>query len=317
MATSGSTDFSVSRDDIITEALQICGVVPEGGTASANQLSDSSRTLNMMIKNWQATAGFNLWTIRQGIIFPQADKVQYKLGGAGADNSCNVSDFVYTTVRVAYSSGTTLEVASTAGMTNADIIGVVLNNGTIEWRTLTVTDADTLSLSGALNSAAAAGNLVYSYTTKINRPLRILSAYSRDMSSLEDTLITILSKQEYDQYSTKFQESSTVNQLYYDPQLDQGLAYTWPEPSDMNNVIYIQYTRPFDDFDASADTPDFPQEWYMPLAWGLATLLGVKYAVPAQQMSMISSLSDRYLREALMWDVEGNTSIFVGMSDEY
>ena len=52
MTTSGSSDFSVSRDDIITEALQQLGVIGEGGTPSANQLTDMSRLLNMMIKNW-------------------------------------------------------------------------------------------------------------------------------------------------------------------------------------------------------------------------------------------------------------------------
>lgn len=317
MATSGSTDFSVSRDDIITEALQICGVVPEGGSANSSQLSDGARSLNMLIKSWQSRAGFNLWTIRQGIIFPEADKVAYKLGSSGADHSCVVSDFVYTTVRTAYSSGVTLEVTSTSGMTNADFIGVVKDDGTIEWKTLTIVDSDTITLSGGLSSAAAAGNYVYTYTTKIARPLRILSAYSRDITSLVDTAITIISKREYDDYSTKTQESGQVNQLYYDPQLDQGIAYTWPESNNMNNLVYVQYTRPVDDFDASGNTPDFPQEWYLSITWNLAALLAQKYGLPVSDKNYIAQMGMAFLQDNLTWDVEGNTSIFVGLSNEY
>lgn len=316
MATSGSTDFSVDRDSIITEALQLCGVVPEGGTPTANQLSDSARTLNMLVKNLQVK-GFNLFTIRQGIIFPEKDKVKYKLGGAGADKACNASDFVKTTVKTAYTSGTNLDVTSTTGMTNSDVIGVVLDDGTLEWRTLTVVDGDSVTLSSGLSSAAAAGNLVYSYTSAIPRPLRILSAFSRDESNEIDIEITINSKQEYDNQSNKTSESTYVNQLYYDPQLDQGLVYVWPEPSDMTNLIYIQYTRPLDDFDSASNTPDFPQEWYLPLSLKLASLLAVKYGVPVSERNTIIQMAEMALNDTLLWDVEGNTSIFVGLSNEY
>ena len=40
MATSGSVDFSITRDNIITEALQLTGVIGEGETPSTNQKSD-------------------------------------------------------------------------------------------------------------------------------------------------------------------------------------------------------------------------------------------------------------------------------------
>lgn len=313
MATSGSQNFSVTGTEIITEALQICGVVPEGGTANTNQLSDSSRTLNMLIKNWQVK-GYNLWTIKQAVIFPEIDKTQYKIGGSGPDHTCYMNDLVYTTVRTAYASGTTLEVTSTTGMTNSDAIGVVLDDGTLAWKTLTVVDTDTITLSGALASAAAAGNLVYTYTSKIPRPLRITDAFTRDMSSLTDTVIRVVSKQEYDQMSSKYNESSNVNQLYYDPQLDQGLVYLWPEPSDMTNLIYARVIRPVDDFDTiGTDTPDLPQEWYLPLAWNLAALLCTKYGVPMGDKQDIKATAASMLADTLAFDVEGNTSIFVGL----
>ncbi len=318
MATSGSVDYAVSRDDIITEALQICGVIPEGGSPTANQLSDCSRTLNMMVKNIQAKPEYNLWTITRGVLFPAHDQIKYILGGASANHNCNLTDFVYTTIRTNYASGTTLEVTSTTGMTAADAIGVVLDDGTLEWTTIAgggVVDADTLTLTAGFSSAATAGNLVYTYTSKINRPLRIMSAYSRDMTALTDTAITIISRQEHDNYSTKYNESTMVNQLYYDPQLGEGHAWLWPEPSNMNNVIVFNYTRPLEDFDAAGNNPDFPQEWYLPLTWNLASMLSLKYSVPVAERRDITALAQMYLADALNFDREGNTSIFVGLAE--
>lgn len=315
MATSGSVDFSVSRNDIITEALQICGVVPEGATANTNQLSDGSRTLNMLIKNLQAKPEYNLWTIQHGIVFPQADQIQYKIGGSGPDHTCKVSDFVYTTVRTAYTAGTTLEVTSTTGMTNSDFIGVVTDAGTIEWKTLTVVDSDTITLSGALTDDAAVGNYVYTYTSKLNRPLRVMSAYTKDISSDVDTNVNIISQEEYDTLSIKTTESSVPNQIYYNPQLDQGLLYMWPEPSDMRQLLYIRQIRPIEDFDGATDTPDLPQEWYLPLAWNLAGLLSTKYGVSAADKQDIKSTAMMMLMDTMSFDREGNTSIFVGIAD--
>jgi hypothetical protein len=62
MTTSASIDFSVNRDLIITESLMHLGVLPEGGSPTANQLSDHARTLNIMVKRWMGR-GINLWAI--------------------------------------------------------------------------------------------------------------------------------------------------------------------------------------------------------------------------------------------------------------
>lgn len=60
MALSGSTNFTLDRDTIITDALIITGVLAEGETPSANQITSVGRTLNMIAKAWQSH-GLNLW----------------------------------------------------------------------------------------------------------------------------------------------------------------------------------------------------------------------------------------------------------------
>ena len=62
MATSGSIDFSLTRDDIITEALEQLGVLGSGETANTDDVVSASRTLNMMTKAWQAD-GLTLFAV--------------------------------------------------------------------------------------------------------------------------------------------------------------------------------------------------------------------------------------------------------------
>lgn len=60
MATSGTTDFNLSIDDIIEEAFERCGMqVTEG-----YQLSSARRSLNLLFLDW-ANRGLNLWTVEQ------------------------------------------------------------------------------------------------------------------------------------------------------------------------------------------------------------------------------------------------------------
>tara|TARA_R110000868_G_scaffold185346_1_gene427228 strand:+ start:302 stop:967 length:666 start_codon:yes stop_codon:yes gene_type:complete len=60
MATSGTTDFNLSIDDLIQEAFERCGIQATYG----DQLSSARRSLNLLFLDW-ANRGLNLWTIEQ------------------------------------------------------------------------------------------------------------------------------------------------------------------------------------------------------------------------------------------------------------
>jgi len=60
MATSGTTTFDLSIDDLIEEAYERCGMRPQSGY----QLSTARRSLNLLFLDW-ANRGLNLWTIEQ------------------------------------------------------------------------------------------------------------------------------------------------------------------------------------------------------------------------------------------------------------
>ena len=79
MSTSGTTTFSVTRDQIITAALRKIGVVAQGETATADQITEASVALNMMVKAWEAD-GMPLWALRTTPITVTANKTSYVIG---------------------------------------------------------------------------------------------------------------------------------------------------------------------------------------------------------------------------------------------
>lgn len=62
MATSGTSSYIVTRDDIITRALRMVSAIGQGETPDATAVTEASMALNMLIKEWQAD-GMQLWKI--------------------------------------------------------------------------------------------------------------------------------------------------------------------------------------------------------------------------------------------------------------
>lgn len=63
MAISGSYDFTLTRNQIITGALRLLGVVGQGVTPDADQITDAAEALNLVAKSWMAE-GLQIWVIK-------------------------------------------------------------------------------------------------------------------------------------------------------------------------------------------------------------------------------------------------------------
>jgi hypothetical protein len=79
MAISGSTDFSVTRDQLIEGALRICGVIAPGETPTTAMYTGASEALNMLVKAWQSD-GMPLWAMSE-----------YTITLTNGDNSYTIS----------------------------------------------------------------------------------------------------------------------------------------------------------------------------------------------------------------------------------
>jgi hypothetical protein len=62
MATSGTTDFNLSIDELVEEAFERCGME----MTSSHHLKSARRSLNLMFLDW-ANRGLNLWTIEEEV----------------------------------------------------------------------------------------------------------------------------------------------------------------------------------------------------------------------------------------------------------
>jgi hypothetical protein len=83
MAVSGSTDFSVNRDQLINDSLELIGAKAPNEPMTNNELQGASRTLNMMLKSWQ-TDGLQLWLRRSLSLVLIDGTSKYTLGPGGA-----------------------------------------------------------------------------------------------------------------------------------------------------------------------------------------------------------------------------------------
>lgn len=308
MATSGSINFNVDRDDIVQQALELLNIIGAGETPSAEDSKLARNRLNGMVKAWQAQ-GLHLWSTEEATLFLADEIGEYDLSSAAASaRATKTSDAVVTQLDAdAGLLATSLTVNDTTGMTAADIVGIVLDSDVVHWTTIVSVDSSTtLTITTGLVSAAADNNNVYAFTTRINRPLRILSV--RHVSGFEATLreipMTALAKQDYYNIPAK-NTVSTPNSFYYDPQLTTGQFKIWPTPSDPQTYIRFTYERSLEDFDASADEPDFPQEWIDAIIYSLAARIGPAYGRATDpNYQVILQMAEVFKNEALQWDRE-------------
>lgn len=296
MSTSGSVSFSVSRDDLIKAALQQIGAIGEGDTPTANQTTEAALLLNMIVKARMAD-GMPLWALKQGYILPTTGVSSVTLGPSGGH--ATLSYVSTTTTADAAAAATTITVSSVSGIANGYYIGIELDSGDMQWTTVNGAPAGlVVTLTAALTGAATSGARVYAYQTKIQRPLRIISAYAYNTPGGTRYPINMIAKDQY--YSLGAPSSTgTPNQAYYDPQLDNGVFYVYPRFQGGDTVIEVTFHRPFEDFVASTDTPDFPQEWYLPLFKELSALLGPKYGVTIDERRNLFAEAKMYRDLAL------------------
>ncbi len=283
-----------------------------------------------MVKAWEAHS-LQLWERKYGVVFPQKNQGLYVLGnpGPGGDHSVltdnlNLGDFIQTTLSVAaVASATSVTLTSitnvgTVGnpaitLASTWFIGIELDTGFLFWTTVNGAPAgNVVTLASALPSSASAGLTVYSYQTKLMRPLRILDAFYRQQGG-NDVPIRLISREEYNRFGVKTSQGTPI-QLFYDPQISTGLVEMYPQPTDVKGQIFIEFQKPIEDFTTSTDDFDLPQEWGEALVWNLSLRLSIPYRPPQEIYNRIIQMAASSLDLVKGWDQE-NTSMFLQPSE--
>lgn len=309
MATSGSVNFSMTRDEIISDALNALGVLGTGQSIEPDDLTKCNRALNRLIK-WFENYALHVWKRSEFTLFLQQDQSEYQLGGSSSDHA--TESFDQTALSGDEASGqTVLSIDSNSGMTNGDYIGIVLDDGSTHWTTIVSSTSTTVTITDALADDASSDNIVFSYTSKINKPLDVYDVRRRLL--IDDTDCRMKKFDSYEQYQgipTK-SDSGTPYQWTYARLSPHGILYVWQPPEDASYILKVTYAKPIEDFDAASDTPDFPQEWYDVLVYGLAVrVAGMFGRTGTQQYQDCKSIYSDALVTALSFDVEnGHVSI--------
>ena len=307
MGLSQSYDFTRTRREIIKEAYELIGAIEPDATVSTNEEASAVTSLQLLLKQNQ---GDGLWlqTYKDCILFLEKDKTQYSLGPSG-DNAAEESDVISTTLSDDHStSATSIKLTSGTGMANSDKIGIELDDGTAHWTTISSGGSTTTAVvASGIASAASDGNTVYTYTSKIQRPLRIEDANLRDSNNI-DTPVSIISLSEYRSLSNKQADGERIVQVAYDPQLTDGILNVWPRTSNVVNRLAFSMKRPVMNIDGYGQHAEIPTEWLDWITWELAYKLSFKQPLPLQERMLIRNEADR-LKEALT-DYE-HTSFFI------
>lgn len=307
MATSGSVDWTVTRDEIIKAAYRLV-VSDEDFTPTTNQTNNAALLLNGIVKSYNASLGMPLWALNYAFILPVSGTYAATIGSGHVTAS-----YTRTTLSAdSAANDTKIDVTSASGISSTYYIGVELDDGDMHWTTVDgAPSGTTVTLTAGVASAASSGNNVYCYQTKLNRPLRIVQAYSivgDVLSSTSDIPVTMVTTEEYLKLSNKSQEMYPLY-LNYEPLLT-GTVKFWPRFSNGERVVVIRYHRALEDFDATGDTPDFPQEWNLPLIYELAVALAPTYNVEVTKLSTLRKERDKWVSEVSENDYEEGSIYF-------
>ena len=225
MTNSGTYDFSVNRDQLISSALRLAGVIAQGETPTTSQISDAAVSLNMMVKAWMAD-GMPLWAIE------------------------------------------TLSIPFVAGQNT--------------------------------------------YTISTPKLLKPIQSWNRNTSSQVDIPVRMISREEYNILGNKSTTGNPI-QIFFNPNRDSTEIKVFPTPDSISaaqNTLYLVAQRPYQDFDTASDTPDFPQEWYEAVKYGLAVRLAGEYNIDIETRRVLVAEAAAIKQEALSFGTEENSLYF-------
>lgn len=283
MATSGSYNYTATASDIIIASMEDIGVLAAGETLSSEAQTVALKRLNYLVKQMQGSADMlpsvKAFSRQRVTLFLAKGQQQYTIGPASTDSRATTS-YGRTTISAAEAIGqTTLSITSntdtttypgtTVTMTASDIVGIEVDDGTIQWTTISGTPGATMTVADALTVAASSGNYVWWFTSRAQRFPMIESAFLRD-ENLNDTPIQIYSDVlQYEGLLNKTADGDPTGVLVEPLRLNTRITLN-SQPTEVTKQLRLTVMYPAEDYDSASDDIAFPQEAFLFLEWELA-----------------------------------------------
>jgi hypothetical protein len=240
----------------------------------------------MIVKQHQGRSdgapGLKLHTRQRITLFLAVGQQTYLVGPAATD-SMSSTQVGRTTISNAEAAGQTvisitsnIDITSYPGttitMTSGDFVGIELDDGTIQWTTISGTPAATMTINNALTDSAAAGNFVWWFTSRAQRFPYLENAVLRN-SDFNDTPLDVFTQvQQYEANVAKFADGDPVCILVEPLRLNTRITLD-SQPTDITKQLYLTVFYPSEDYDSLSDDIAFPQEAFNFLHWELAFAL--------------------------------------------
>jgi hypothetical protein len=305
VATSGSYDYSRTAAQVITSAYENLGVIAAGGTVASADETTALARLNFIAKQHDGpSAGVNLQVhSRQRVTLVLAKgQHSYLIGPASSDARSSTAlgrttlsaaeASSQTTISITSNTDTTSYPGTTITMTNGDIVGIELDDGTIHWSTISGTPASTMDIASGITGAAAAGNKVYWFTARAQRMVHVESALLRDENLVDTPLTVYTDARQYDQgVSDKYSDGSP-SAILVEPLRIATRVTLDSQPTDVTETVVLTGWYPQEDYDATSNDIAFPQEAFRWLAWELSFELAPAFGVnwtDAMQMNRLEA----------------------------
>lgn len=274
MTTSGVYSLTVTRDDIIRQAMLNIRRLDPDEAPSASETRDCSFVLNMMVKQWQGKTdfapGLKVWTRKHGHLFLSDSAGAYTVGSS-ATGWTNTYTSALTTASAAQ--GATAIVVDSAGSAATGwYVGIVVGTNTLQWTTVASVAGTTININAALSAAVSVGAQVFLYQTIAQNPLHIETAVLRDQD-LSDTPLRIMTIQSYDYLPNKADPtySGDPSAIYFENGRTSSTIYTdVGSAQDVTKHIVMSYLEPVQVFVNPTDEVYYPEEWFLALSWGLS-----------------------------------------------
>jgi hypothetical protein len=310
--TSGSTNFAVSRNEIVRLALLQCNGIEENEEVGTQQLQDACKFLNIFVKKINTRKP--LWGMIDYTIPLYDSKQSYTIGPAGNKNVSRPLTLGKQARRVTGTNETPIDqisrdeymgmpVKSSSGEANLFYYDPQLIKGVLYVWPVSSTASTSLSngVTGPFKWEVSGTATEYFYTgTLTTKPYFVFINASGTMVEMTEGTAGSLS-----QYQYAWGDNDTIGHstLYVwsatDPDLTSGsVKCLKTDPS----KIIITANRPLEDFDNSTDTPDLPIEAAEMLVFNLAYRLAPMYDV--QRVIALKTLADEYRTEYLSHDSE-------------
>lgn len=262
MTVSGSRDFILTRDNIIYYAYRKLDVLGPGDSPSADQITQGAAVLNSMVLEWQ-NDGIGLWTLTEDTAKLTASTVSITLDAClDIDNVLFRKD----------------EADTPLTRLTREEYRAITDKGTTGTPTSYYCDFQ------------LAAPVLYLYPVPENTTGCVTGT---------DALIYLCSNDHESATADNKPITGTDYDDYWVATTDVTATGAWANATAYySDVIkYTKYQR-LQDFDASADNPDFPVRWYQALVWGLAAELAPENGITDAMHDKILMRANRYYERA-------------------